>query len=267
MRITPPDIRVRKALKSLATLGTSQGVAQAVMWHVCNGMSYDQLASQNVKSINIQELGQAARFVQALDSSGSGEIVEPVYFQQGRILARIVGEGILAKDAKRLAAEFDGVRVLGLPVTICEESDLENAQPGALLLNIVLTGSKPTLTSAKVTVRHGSAFGMWIPLGQADVREAVALSEMKGDMLANAVGHSVSRAFVTVTPVRRTTGVNAVRITNRLPMTLAHVSLKTGKSNSDLAPFDAVGIGPMRTAMFPISSTSASVESVDLNGL
>jgi len=28
--------RVRRALRSLATYGTSHGVAQATMWHVCN---------------------------------------------------------------------------------------------------------------------------------------------------------------------------------------------------------------------------------------
>ena len=30
------DVRVRKALRCLATLGTSHGTAQAAMWRVCN---------------------------------------------------------------------------------------------------------------------------------------------------------------------------------------------------------------------------------------
>ena len=35
------DPRVRKALRSLATMGTSHGVAQAAMWHLCNGVPFE----------------------------------------------------------------------------------------------------------------------------------------------------------------------------------------------------------------------------------
>src|SRR5437763_672055 len=107
-----PDARVRKALKSLATIGTSQGVAQATMWHVCNGMSFDQIARQSVKLINSHELAQAARFVEAVDLASS-DVVDADYFQQGRILVRVSGEGLTAKDAKRLSGELDGVRMMG----------------------------------------------------------------------------------------------------------------------------------------------------------
>ena len=38
--------RVRRALRSLATYGTSHGVAQAAMWHVCNDLSFELMAEQ-----------------------------------------------------------------------------------------------------------------------------------------------------------------------------------------------------------------------------
>ncbi len=35
------DPRIRKALRTLATVGTSHGVAQAVMWHLCNDLPFE----------------------------------------------------------------------------------------------------------------------------------------------------------------------------------------------------------------------------------
>ena len=56
--------RVAKALRSLATFGTSHGVAQAVMWHVCNDLSFEEMASQSGKVMNVQQIALAARFVE-----------------------------------------------------------------------------------------------------------------------------------------------------------------------------------------------------------
>ena len=61
--------RVRKALRSLATYGTSQGVAQAVMWQVCNDLPFETMADQAGKVMNLQQVALAARFVAALDAS------------------------------------------------------------------------------------------------------------------------------------------------------------------------------------------------------
>ena len=41
------DPRVRKALRSLATYGTSLGVAQAVMWRVCNDLPFETMVEQS----------------------------------------------------------------------------------------------------------------------------------------------------------------------------------------------------------------------------
>ena len=76
--------RVRKALRSLATYGTSLGVAQAVMWRVCNDLPFETMAEQTGKVMNIHEIALAARFVEALDASSTGELVDPAALVRAR---------------------------------------------------------------------------------------------------------------------------------------------------------------------------------------
>ncbi len=259
------DIRVRKALKSLATLGTSQGVAQATMWHVCNDMTFTQIGSQSVKVINSYELSQAARFVEALDNC-STDLVDAAYFQQGRILVRVGGEGSLAKDAKRLTSEIEGARMMGLPIQVVENLDGVKARPGTIFVNSAIVASKPGQTTMKVSVKITTAFGEWQPLGQFDVRTDSAVSDLKAEALVSDLGRAMARTFVTVVPVRRSHGTTTVRITNRLPMTIANVTLKAGKAG-DSVKLEGLGIGPIRSATAPIAAASAIVDSVELNGL
>ena len=260
-----PDARVRRALKSLATLGTSQTVAQAAMWHVCNGMSYDQLARQDVVSFNAHELAQAARFIEALDTSSS-ELVDPAYFQSGRLLLTLHGEGLSGKDAKRIAADLDGVRMMGLPIKLVTDLDGVEARPGTTLLSATILASKPGGTTTRVAVRVASAGGEWVALGHFDVRSAPSISELTAAGLAADLGRGAAKAFVTVTPVRRVPGTTTVKITNRLPMTIANLTLKTGKAG-DAVQVDAVGIGPARSATVGVPAASAVVDTVELNGL
>jgi len=258
-----PSARTRKALKTLATLGTSQGVAQAAMWNVCNGMTFDQLATQNVKAINGAELNQAMRFVEALDASTSGDLVDPAYFRQGRVLVRLTGNGLLAKDAKRLREALDGVDLMGLPIKVVDDLETAGLRPGSLLLGVVLTSTKPGQTTAKVSVNSvGSASSM----GLVDVRSASASSDLTADVFASDLQHALARAFVSVTPTRRSPGSTTFKITNRLPMTIANVTLKAGKAG-DPVTLDGLGIGPFRSATSPIPAATAVVDSVELNGL
>lgn len=260
-----PDARVRRALKSLATLGTSQTVAQAAMWHVCNGMSYDQLARQDVISFNAHELAQAARFVDALDAS-STELVDPAYFQIGRLLLSLHGEGPSGKDAKRIAADLDGIRMMGLPIKLVTDIDGIEARPGTTMLSATILAGKATGTTTRVTVRVASATGDWTILGRYDVRSTSSLGEMTAANLAADLGRGAARAFVKVTPVRRVPGTTTVKITNRLPMTIASLTLKTGKAG-DAVQVDAIGIGPARSASVGVPAASAVVDMVELNGL
>ena len=260
-----PDARVRRALKSLATLGTSQTVAQAAMWHVCNGMSFDQIARQNVIAFNPHELSQAARFVDALDTS-STDLVDPAYFQAGRLLVHLSGDGLSGKDAKRIAADLDGMRMMGLPVKLVTDLDGLEARPGTMLVNAAILPSKPTGTTTRVTVRVATPRGDWETLGHFDVRSGSSVNTLTAADLVADLGRGVAKAFVTVTPVRRVPGTTTVKITNRLPMTIANLTLKTGKAG-DTVGLDAVGIGPIRSASAGIPAASAVIDSVELNGL
>ncbi len=91
-----PDPRARKALRSLATLGTSHGVAQAVAWNVFNGVPFEAMAAQHGKVVNPHETSLAARFVEALDASGSSDLVDRAYLNEGRVFIQVEGEGPLA---------------------------------------------------------------------------------------------------------------------------------------------------------------------------
>lgn len=260
-----PDARVRRALKSLATLGTSQTVAQAAMWHVCNGMSSDQLARQDVIAFNAHELAQAARFVEALDTS-STDLVDPAYFQNGRLLVTLHGEGLSAKDAKRISADLDGVRMMGLPIKLVADLDGIEARPGTTLLSATILAGKPSVATTRVTVRVASASGEWVLLGHFDVRSASSVGELTAAGFASDLGRGAARAFVTVTPTRRVPGTTTVKITNRLPMTIANLTLKAGKAG-DAVQVDGIGIGPARSASVGVPAASAVVDAVELNGL
>lgn len=259
------DPRVQKALRSLATLGTSQPVAQAVMWHVANGLSFERLTRQTAVTINAFELSQAARFVEALDAS-SGDLVDPSYFQTGRIVVRVHGEGVLAKDALRLARDLDGASLLGLPVRVVEDFAVLAARPGTIALNVALTGSRPGQTVARVSVRTASAFGEWAPLGQFDARSDHAAGDLKGETFAADLDRAIARNFVSVATARRAPGMTTLRVTNRLPLTLSHVTVRAGNAG-DLVTLDAKGIGPARSVLTPIPAASAVVDRVQGNGL
>ena len=260
-----PDPRVRKALKSLSTLGTSQGVAQATMWNVCNGMSFEQIAGQSVKTINAAELAQAVRFVEALDGSPT-DIVEPSYFQQGRMLVHVSGDSSVAKDVARINGDLGSVRMMGLPVSSVESEDDLVPRPGTLFVNAQLSAKKPGSTLVRVSIRGVTAFGDWKSFGQFDTKLDGSSTDLSAEAFASDLGKAIARNFVSATVVKRSTGSTTVRVANRLPMTISDLTLKAGKAG-DVVGFEAVGIGPMRNATVTLPAASAVVDGVILNGL
>jgi hypothetical protein len=262
------DPRVRRALRSLATYGTGQGVAQAVMWKVCNDLSFEVMAREGGKVVNAQEIALAARFVEALDASNSTGMVDPAYLQQGRLFVRVAGEGALAKDAERLSREVDGLKVLGLPVQAYETGSRSTFAAPAVLLNVLLTASQAGETRARILVSQADNAGRWIPLGKANLVEGSAASVLDGVALARAVDHAIAPAFVTVKPARRASNVTTFKVDNRLPFTLARVTVRAGQSSGAPA-VDLIGLGvaPGRSVLVPVQAPSASVERVELNGL
>jgi hypothetical protein len=263
------DQRVRAALRSLATYGTSHGVAQAVMWRVCNDVTFDAMLAQRSNIMNPYEIALATRLVDALDSLGADELLDPAVLGGARIFVQVKGEGALAKDAKRLQGQLDGLSLLGLPVQVADSDDLPSAHAPALYVRVVLTSAKTGETRGRILVSACSQADSWAPLGQVPIRENSSVDVLDGAALAKVVDRAVAAAFVSVKPARRSLNSTTLRVENRLPFTIKNLVVKAGNSSgAPSVPFEGVGVGPARAALLPIQAATASmVEQVELNGL
>ncbi len=262
------DLRARKALRSLALLGTSQGVAQAVVWNVFNGMTAEQMIRQASKYLNAGEISVAARFIEALDASGSHDPVDAAAFREGRVLVRVRGEGNLGKVAARLNDELKGTQIFGLPVQVVTEGDAAQARPASVLLDVMLSGGENGKARGRVLVRTNSALSGWTRLGGVDLGGNLNLLAVTGESLADVLDRAVAAQFVTATPGRRGAGTVQFRIVNKLPLTLEDVVVRTGKDeDAALVTLEDLGVGPNRAALAPIRAAAGQVERVTFNGL
>ncbi|MDX2035689.1 MAG: hypothetical protein SFX72_03475 [Isosphaeraceae bacterium] len=263
------DARVRSALRSLALLGTSQGTAQAVMWNVANNVSFEMMLQKGEKVVNRHEVALAARFVDALDAASTGAPIDAAYLTEARIFVSVVGRGALEKDARRLAADLEGLRVMGLPVRVASTTDLPKTAAPALHLILEITDSKVGKTSAKLEVRGMlAAASNWTTLGRTTLEEAATLDVLPGADLARALDKTLAVNFVSVKPTKRTAGSTTFKVENRLPFTLAGVTLAAGNSaGAPSVTVSGVGIGPARSGTVSLPAATASVERVELNGL
>jgi hypothetical protein len=262
------DPHVRKALRSLATYGTSHGVAQAVMWRVCNDLSFEQMLLQSGETMNPHEIALAARFVEEVDAPASTELVDLASLAAGRLYVRVTGEGALARDARRLAGAVEGLKILGLSVRAYDEGDRRTVTSPAVLLNVVLTGSQAGQTRGRILLDQADASGRWVPLGKTSLVEGSAVSVLDGATLARALDRAVASAYVTVKLARRGTGTTTFKVDNRLPFTLARLSVKAGSSaGAPTIELKGLGIAPARAGLVTIEAPTATVEHVELNGL
>ncbi|MHB1559398.1 MAG: hypothetical protein ACYC61_18265 [Isosphaeraceae bacterium] len=263
------DPRIRKALRTLATVGTSHGVAQAVMWNLCDDLSFEQMMEQSGKVMNASEVALAARFVEALGESTEGDTIAASAFADARIIVKVEGQGALAEDARRLTAKLDGMRILGLPVKAVEGDTTPACSAPALGIRVILTDSQTAETRGRIVVSTIGSSGSWTSLGNTSFREPSSISVVDGATLARSIDRAVSGAFVTVKPARRVVGSTTLKVENRLPFTITGVVVRAGNSSgAPSVPFAAVGVGPARSALLPLQAASASlVEHVDLNGL
>jgi hypothetical protein len=263
-----PDARAQKALKSLAVLGTSQGVAQAVAWHVFNGMTYLQMDRFASKVLNRWEISLAARFVEALDASSPGELVDPAYFREGRVLVRVRGDGTLGKVASRLNSELLGASLLGLPVQVPEESDLASARPASLYLDVFLTGNAEGKVQAHSVVKARNVAGRWERLGSLDLGKTSEVADVKGFDLAADLDHALATGFVRVSKVASANGSTTVWVRNRLPFSIEDLVVLAGASeDAPSVTLEALGVGPNQSATAKIEAPSARVDRVEVNGL
>jgi len=262
------DARVRKALRSLATLGTSQGTAQAAMWRVCNNVPFDLMLSKGEKVVNPAEVALASRFIDALDQGS--DLVDPAYVAEARVFVSIEAEGQLGKDAKRLAGAVDGLRVLGLPVRVIAAGEAPRPTGPTLHLGVSIAPGHPGETRGRIVVQSASGLGDsgWMTLGNVNFKEASAASAIDGASLARAIDHAVGSAFVTSKVAKRSSNGTTIRIENRLPFTLAGVTVKAGNSSgSPLVGLPAIGVGPGRSGLATIPASNGTIDRVELNGL
>jgi hypothetical protein len=100
------------------------------------------------------------------------------------------------------------------------------------------------------------------------LQDSSSLAVLDGNALAKNLDRVIASAFVTVKPARRTAGSTTIKVENHLPFTLASISVKAGTSaGAPTVPFQALGVGPARSALLPIQAASAAIERVELNGL
>jgi hypothetical protein len=262
------DVRVRKALRSLCLLGTSQGVAQAVMWRVCNDLPFETMAAEAGKVMNESEIALAARFVDAVDAETDADLVDTTSLTDGRIFVRVQAEGALARDAKRLNEQLQNYRLLGLPVRALKDEQLPAASGPALYIRILLTDSKIGETKGRLLVSSCATADKWVPLGKAAFQDSSSLAVLDGETLARSLDRTLASTFVTVKPAHRVVGSTTLKVENRLPFTLQSVSVKAGNSaGAPTVPFQAIGVGPLRSALLPIQAISGTIDRVELNGL
>jgi hypothetical protein len=264
-----PNPRVRKALRSLATYGTSLGVAQAVMWRVCSDLPFEAMAEQAGKVINLHEIALAGRFVEALDSSSTGDLVDLAALRDSRVFVQVRGEESLGIEARRLAGQLDGLRVLGLPLQVVESEEPPAALAPAVFLRVLVTDAKNGESRFAMVVNSCSGPNAWLPLGKVSFRDNSSISDLDGQALVKAIDRAIAGSFVTVKPARRTLGTTTLKVENRLPFTISNLVVRAGTSSgAPQVPFEGVGVGPARSALLPIQAATASlVEKIEINGL
>ena len=195
-----PDPAARRALRTLATVGTSHGVAQALAWHAFNGLTFEDLASQEAYRINPQELALAAGLAHRLETTTGAELD----LTRDRLTVQIKGEGPLADLADRLETGLEGRILLGLPARVA--GDVAAPLDPALRLVVALSKAPSGDLRGRVAVRYSPGNGgRWTALGNAPLDLALDADTLDAPALATALDHAVAAAFVSVrpTPSRR----------------------------------------------------------------
>ncbi len=191
------DNRVRRSLRSLCRIGTSQGVAQAVMWRVCNDLTFEAMAAQASKVINEYEIALAARFIGVLDETADAVLVDPRALSENRMFVKIQGEGALISEAERLSRQVESCRLLGLAAQAVDDDQPPSA-PAALFINVVLSDSKHGDTQGRIMVSYSLTADQWVPLGKATFRDTSSVSMLDGKALAQIIDRAIGASFVTV---------------------------------------------------------------------
>lgn len=259
------DTRVAKGLRTLQSIGTSQGVAQAVMWNLCNGLTFDRMLSEAAKYLNPAEVALARRFVELLEKSQN---FDSSTLLENRLFVRVVGEGTTTKDAARLSQQLAGMSILGLPVQVVSTNENPSAESLSLFLVVTLRANTAGETRGQIRVGSGTQGKNWSGLGLTPITLTGELTTLDAADFARSIDRAVASAFVTAKVVRRANDRTVIRIENRLPLTVARAVLKTGTDKeAGRLTLDRVGLGPRQSTTETIQAASGTVERVELNGL
>jgi hypothetical protein len=262
------DVRVRKSLRSLALYGTSQGVAQAVMWNVCNNLPFEAMAAQAGKVMNEHEIALAARFVEAVDESSGADLVDASRLRHGRLFVQVRGEKDLASEAERLNEQLGKLTLLGLAVQSVDGDEMPACAGPGLYVRVALTDTKIGETRGQISVSYCSVGNSWMPLGKTSFLETSSLAVLDGPTLSRSLDRALAEAFVSVKPARRVVGATNLKVENHLPFTVVGIKVKAGTSaGAPTVPFEGVGVGPARSSLLPIQAATGVIERVELNGL
>ena len=198
------DPRIRKALRSLATLGTSHGVAQAVMWHLCNDLPFELMLEQSGKVMNAigDRPGRAVRRgPRRVDGAGSAS--KPSALTESRIFVQVEGQGPLASEAQRLNVKLDGPPRPG-PADQGgrRRDDAPLLGPGPRHQGDPdrLQGRRDPRADRGQHARPGPTPG---PPGNVAFRENSSVSVLDGPDPGPVIDRAVAGAFVSVKPARR----------------------------------------------------------------
>jgi hypothetical protein len=189
---------------------------------------------------------------------------------ENRVLVSVEGEGALARDAQRLEAAMEGLRLLGLPLHVVARSTNEPppAAAPAVWIKVLLTSTSAGETRGRVFVDRAIVGGDWVPLGKTAFTQTSAANLLDATSLLKTLDHAIASAFVTVKPAHRGTGSTTLKIDNHLPFTLAGVVVKASGSKSEpRVELKALGVGPARSILAPIQAVGAGIDRVELNGL
>ncbi len=251
-----PNLLALKALSTISRVGTSRGVAQAVVWKAFDRADFEAIARQGWTPLNLDEVALARGFLARLDVTP-----EPVgdALIRDRLTFALDGPDAAEAEGRRLAESLDGHRLLGF----LARERRPDATPDVpkLHLDIALRhGGR----SGGVTVRYAPPGGPWRRLAPIGDRSEVAAPDPDGPDSAEALDRALASAFVSVRPARHVPGLTWLRVENRLPWTLDRLVVE---ANGAPVQFGPLGIGPGRQGSAPIQAPRALVGRVVLNGL
>jgi hypothetical protein len=264
------DPRARKALRSLASYGTSLGVAQTVAWHAFNNMALADIAVQapRFKFINQYEIDIAARFIDALDASRSDELVSAASLAQNCIFLQIRGTGAMKSKVDQIAMDLEGQRFFGLPIRVVGVNQTVELPGPALFLAVSLNSGKDDQPAGQVAVRHVRFGGSVQPLGLLKLKDLPTASILDADSLARSVENTIISKMVASKSAKKLQNATMVQIENWLPLTISNIVVRTGDSaGAPQTELKGLGVGPRRSLQIPVEAEAASVVRVTFNGL